>query len=130
MKKENTTEVNTKTKYPVIDILPTQKKLMEESMYGATMRLGEYAAMLLNNSEVLNLYKESGRLKDDNKRLLKLKKDKKQSFRLGILEKGKKIILERHRHRYEVNPKFIKKLEEKGLVFSGYHIRKDKQKLM
>lgn len=28
-------------------------------------------------------------------------------------------ISERHRHRYEVNPKCIKKLEEAGLVFSG-----------
>lgn len=29
-------------------------------------------------------------------------------------------IIERHRHRYEVNPEYIKKLEEKGLVFSGF----------
>ena len=28
-------------------------------------------------------------------------------------------ITERHRHRYEVNPEYIFKLEEKGLVFSG-----------
>lgn len=28
-------------------------------------------------------------------------------------------IFERHRHRYEVNPDFIKQLEVKGLVFSG-----------
>lgn len=28
-------------------------------------------------------------------------------------------ISERHRHRYEVNPKYVKKLEEAGLVFSG-----------
>lgn len=32
---------------------------------------------------------------------------------------GEKVITERHRHRYEVNPKFIKDLEKKGLVFSG-----------
>ncbi len=32
---------------------------------------------------------------------------------------GTKEITERHRHRYEVNPEFIKKLEAKGLVFSG-----------
>lgn len=30
-----------------------------------------------------------------------------------------KQIVERHRHRYEVNPAYIKKLEEKGLRFSG-----------
>jgi len=32
---------------------------------------------------------------------------------------GKERIRERHRHRYEVNPKYIDKLEKKGLVFSG-----------
>ena len=31
---------------------------------------------------------------------------------------GKDKISERHRHRYEVNPDFIKQLEEKGIVFS------------
>ncbi len=30
-----------------------------------------------------------------------------------------KEILERHRHRYEVNPSYIKELEQKGLIFSG-----------
>ena len=29
------------------------------------------------------------------------------------------MVLERHRHRYEVNPLFIERLEAKGLVFSG-----------
>lgn len=28
-------------------------------------------------------------------------------------------VIERHRHRYEVNPEFIEKFREKGLVFSG-----------
>jgi CTP synthase len=32
---------------------------------------------------------------------------------------SKKEILERHRHRYEVNPAYIVDLEKKGLVFSG-----------
>ncbi len=32
---------------------------------------------------------------------------------------GKEIISERHRHRYEVNPDYIKRLEKAGLVFSG-----------
>ncbi|HIJ98131.1 TPA: CTP synthase [archaeon] len=31
------------------------------------------------------------------------------------------LVHERHRHRYEVNPDYIKRLEEKGLVFSGSH---------
>ncbi len=32
---------------------------------------------------------------------------------------GKKEISERHRHRYEVNNKYIKQLEKAGLIFSG-----------
>jgi CTP synthase len=33
---------------------------------------------------------------------------------------GKKQIRERHRHRYEVNPEYIPKLQEHGLVFSAF----------
>ncbi len=32
---------------------------------------------------------------------------------------GKEIVEERHRHRYEVNPDYVARLEEGGLVFSG-----------
>lgn len=32
---------------------------------------------------------------------------------------GKDAVLERHRHRYEVNPKYVSRLEAAGLVFSG-----------
>lgn len=54
------------------------------------------------------------------------------SMRLGsyqaILKKGslafkiyqKDSIIERHRHRYEVNLQFIPQLEKNGLIFSGY----------
>lgn len=53
------------------------------------------------------------------------------SMRLGaypaILKKGtiacnaykEEIISERHRHRFEVNPEYIERLEKSGLVFSG-----------
>ena len=32
---------------------------------------------------------------------------------------GSKVVTERHRHRYEVNPKYLDALERGGLVFSG-----------
>jgi CTP synthase len=32
---------------------------------------------------------------------------------------GKKNIIERHRHRYEVNPEYVEELEKSGLIFSG-----------
>ncbi|MBU0536349.1 MAG: CTP synthase [Nanoarchaeota archaeon] len=88
MEGANSTEINKSTKYPVIDILPEQKKIIEESHYGGTMRLGGYKAVLKKNTIVHKLY-------------------------------GKDEVSERHRHRYEVNPDYIQKIEEKGLVFSG-----------
>ncbi|HET9641277.1 MAG TPA: CTP synthase, partial [Candidatus Paceibacterota bacterium] len=53
------------------------------------------------------------------------------TMRLGVypayLKKGtmarsaykKELVEERHRHRYEINPAYVKRLEEAGLVFSG-----------
>ncbi|MBN2368717.1 CTP synthase [Candidatus Woesearchaeota archaeon] len=84
----NSTEIEPDTKYPVIDILPEQKKI--EGL-GGNMRLGG------KDVEV-----------------------KKGTLAYGLYEKKTKIR-ERFRHRYEVNPKYINKLEEKGMVFSGKH---------
>jgi CTP synthase len=88
MKGANTTEINPNTTYPVIDIMPEQKKNLKEKNYGATMRLGAYPANLKKGSIALNAY--------------------------GISK-----ISERHRHRYEVNPEYIEKLQKSGLIFSG-----------
>jgi CTP synthase len=88
MKGANTTEIDPNTKYPIIDILPEQKKLMEENNYGGTMRLGSYPAILKKGSMAERAY-------------------------------GETKISERHRHRYEVNPTFIKKIEKAGMIFSG-----------
>ncbi|VVB55104.1 CTP synthase [uncultured archaeon] len=38
---------------------------------------------------------------------------------------GAEEVNERHRHRYEINPTYIQRLEEAGLVFSGKHSEKD-----
>ncbi|GMM94407.1 CTP synthase [Qipengyuania sp. MTN3-11] len=56
---------------------------------GGTMRLGAYEAALSGNSHVSRIYG------------------------------GAERISERHRHRYEVNSKYIAPLEAGGLVFSG-----------
>jgi CTP synthase len=85
----NSTEVDKFSKHPVIDILPEQKEKLKKSDYGATMRLGACDAELLKDSTVYKLYN------------------------------GRSVISERHRHRYEVNPEYIKTLEKDGLVFSG-----------
>ena len=129
VKNANTTE-NVKNCEAVIDILPAQKGIIEKSEYGGTMRLGAYAAVLKEKTQVLKLYQETGRLKKDLEKIQILKKDESQKFRLGILDSAKNVVLERHRHRYEVNPKYTDVLEKNGLVFSGYHLREDKTKLM
>jgi CTP synthase len=125
MKDAHTTEVDKNTTYPVIDIQPSQRELMEQSKYGATMRLGAYAAILKDKTKVLDLYKSTSRLAEDKALLPSIEK-----FRLGIIKDAKNVVIERHRHRYEVNPKYIEQLEKKGLVFSGYHVREDGTKLM
>ncbi|OGY99811.1 MAG: CTP synthase [Candidatus Liptonbacteria bacterium RIFCSPLOWO2_01_FULL_52_25] len=95
----DTTEINRKTKHPVIDIMPEQKKLMAEKNYGGTMRLGAYPAVLKKGTIAFSAYGGS------RGQLSKVK--------------GQMSVRERHRHRYEVNPVFITRLEKKGIVFSG-----------
>ncbi len=58
LKKANTTEVDKQTHYPVIDILPEQKKNLAKSDYGATMRLGEYPAVIKKGTIAYSAYKE------------------------------------------------------------------------
>ncbi len=101
LKGAQTTEINPHTKYPVIDIMPEQKKNIADKNYGATMRLGAYPAKLKPDTIAYAAYENSGK-----------------NF---ILRKNKKelVISERHRHRFEVNPEFIGRIEKKGLVFSG-----------
>ena len=130
LKDAHTTEVNQKTSNPVIDVQPAQKEIIEKNMYGGTMRLGAYSAVMKEKTKILKLYEETGRLKDDTERIHELLKDKSQAFRIGVVEKGKKVVLERHRHRYEVNPKYVELLEKNGMVFSGYYERFDKTRLM
>ena len=73
------------TPHPVIALLPEQEKIRE---MGASMRLGNYPAHLLEGSLAHRIYDRTD-------------------------------IVERHRHRYEVNPAYIKPIEEKGMIFSG-----------
>ena len=88
LKDAHTTEINPKTKNPVIVIMDEQRQLMAEKNYGGTMRLGAYPANLKTGTIAEFAY-------------------------------GTNKISERHRHRYEVNPAYINKLEMAGLVFSG-----------
>ncbi|TAL48008.1 CTP synthase [archaeon] len=56
LKGANTTEVDPKTKYPVIDIIPDQAEKLSKSQVGGTMRLGGYTAKLKKGSLANKLY--------------------------------------------------------------------------
>lgn len=130
VREANSTEVDPATPHPVIDILPTQREIIADRRYGASMRLGAYAAILRREARVLKLYRHSGRLREDTAKIAHLQQDPREHFRLGILPKGEKVVLERHRHRYEVAPQYVEMFEEKGLLFSGCHQREDGARLM
>jgi CTP synthase len=117
LKHANTIESDPDTPHKVINFYGKQQELLEEKKIGATMRLGAYAAQLKRDTEVFRWYEKTGRLKADKKRLKEIKED----FRLGILDKGEPVIIERHRHRYEVNPEYVEDFEKRGVIFSGFH---------
>jgi CTP synthase len=94
------------------------------------MRLGAYAGIIIPNTLIYTIYEKSGRIKADRERLKKFMKNPEEKFRLGKLTKSDVAIVERHRHRYEVNPEYVDILTQNSLVFSGYHIREDGTKLM
>ena len=126
----NSAENDPDTPHAVIDIQPNQREFMEERRFGGTMRLGGYVAALRRESVVLDLYDRTGRLEEDAWRIEQLKKNPAAAFRLGVILDSERGVIERHRHRYEVSPKFVDLFDEYGLVFSGYHRREDGAKLM
>src|SRR3989344_2325449 len=56
MKGANTTEVNARTKYPVIDLMSEQKEKVFSGKMGGTMRLGAYACRLKDKTIARRAY--------------------------------------------------------------------------
>ncbi len=93
----HTTEINSKTKHPVIDVMLEQKAKIAQNQYGGTMRLGAYDCVLEKGTIAYNAYTKT-----------KYWNIQKQN-----------TISERHRHRYEVNNAYLDEIKKAGLVFSG-----------
>ena len=124
-------EFGTDSQWQVVSVQESQKDALRQSRYGASMRLGAYAAVLKKGSKVLELYEKSGRTAEDRERIQQLLEQPDQAFRAGeIMPHRDQVVIERHRHRYEISPRFVELLEEEGLVFSGYHRRIDGTRLM
>jgi len=56
LKDAHTTEIDRDTANPIIDIMPEQKKNLEDRNYGATMRLGAYPAFLTKGTIAFKAY--------------------------------------------------------------------------
>ena len=82
----NSSEFDSSSQHPVIDLMPDQKNLKN---MGGTMRLGLYPCQIQPDTKAAKAYG------------------------------GPKLIMERHRHRYEVNNQYRQELQEKGLALSG-----------
>ncbi len=81
----NSAEFDPTSAHTVIDLMDSQQGVED---LGGTMRLGLYAARLVEGSHARRLYDEE-------------------------------LIYERHRHRYEVNNKYRKDLEDAGMLLAG-----------
>ena len=95
LKGANSVEVDPKTKYPVIDVMPEQVEYLKLHQYGGTIRLGAWPCLIKAGTKLEQIYD------------------------LRNMNKTEKIIQERHRHRYEVNNDFREKLEKAGMVICG-----------
>ncbi|MFA6551145.1 MAG: CTP synthase [Patescibacteria group bacterium] len=85
----NSEEVDPKTAYPVIHIMPNQKEYLAKKQYGGTIRLGGWPCQLKNGTHIFKAYK------------------------------GEKSISERHRHRYEFNNEYRAQFETAGMTIGG-----------
>lgn len=96
IKDANSMEFDEKTKNPIIylidefiDASGTKQLRTFQSPLGGTMRLGGYKCKVKKDSLLSKIYEES------------------------------KEIRERHRHRYEANPKYRELFEKNGMIISG-----------
>lgn len=96
----NSTEVNPKTPYPVIHIIPHQKEYLAKKQYGGTMRLGAWPCQINPQSRLYRFYQ-------------------KPEAEFLVAKKQPLTVAERHRHRYEFNLKYKAKLEKAGLIIAG-----------
>jgi CTP synthase len=108
LKGANSVEVDEKTKYPVINIMPDQAEYLKKHQYGGTIRLGTWPCRIKKGSLLEKIYSGVIARNETTKQSLK---DRYASLAMTVNE--------RHRHRYEVNNEFREKLEKVGMVISG-----------
>ena len=74
---------------------------------GASMRLGDYPAKLKADSMVASIYRNAAVAGG-------------YAYGTEVQKNGEVKVIERHRHRYEVNQEFLPEISAGGLTVSGY----------
>ena len=98
LKNSNSQEIDPQSKDPVIHIMPEQKEYLAKHQYGGTIRLGAWPCKVKPGTLLHQLY---------------------TTFGNGENMMRKNMLSERHRHRYEVNNAYVKRMEDLGMVISG-----------
>jgi CTP synthase len=120
LKRANSTEIDPKTEYPVIDIMPNQVEYLAKNQYGGTIRLGAWPCVVKKGTLLEKAYLAYGRGADkpwnQPREKSKFKSKSKSKYKFGD---NNFLVYERHRHRYEFNNKYRQEFEKAGLVISG-----------
>ncbi len=93
----HTSECDADTAHPVIHMISGQEEILKRRAYGGTMRLGRWECRV-----------KEGTLDD-----------KSYAQYHGYDEPDKRIVGERHRHRYEFNDTYAEQFESGGMVLAG-----------
>jgi CTP synthase len=97
LKGAHTLECDSGTPHPVIHMITGQEELLKRRAYGGTMRLGRWECKVA-----------AGTIADAAYTTYK-----------GYDDAKKKVVGERHRHRYEFNDAYSAQMEKAGLVIAG-----------
>lgn len=97
LKGAHTVECDADTSHPVIHMIKGQDEILKRRAYGGTMRLGRWECRVMPGSIADDAYSK---------------------YR-GYDEPDKKIVGERHRHRYEFNDAYAKQLKDAGMMIAG-----------
>ncbi len=100
LQKAHTIECDAGSPYPVIHMITGQDEILKRRAYGGTMRLGRWECKVKEATIADASYARHN----------------------GYDDAAKKIVGERHRHRYEFNDAYAKQFEESGMVISGRSI--------
>ncbi|MFA6254744.1 MAG: CTP synthase [Patescibacteria group bacterium] len=121
LKGAHTTEINPKTKYPVIHIMPDQAEKLAKKQYGNTMRLGAYPCILDKDSLSFKLYGQR-KISERHRHRYEFNNDYrakliKKGLRLAGLSPDKKLveIIEVANHPFFVGTQFHPELKSRPL---------------